>query len=248
MALAKISYKGKIYKISYELLGIDTNPQILILHGWGAHKELMKQAFEKHLANFYQIYVDLPGFGNSSVEDLLETKDYAQVIKEFLKVKNFKVRFFMGHSFGGKVSTLLCDDKAILILLSSAGIVVKKSLKVLFKIRLFKMLKFLGFGKFYRYFASEDGAKLSPLMYEIFKKVVDENFNEIFKNQRAKTLIFWGKDDKATPLQSGKTIHKLIEKSEFYPLEGEHFFFLTSPKNAEFIAQTLEKLRQENDY
>ena len=37
-------------------------------------------------------------------------------------------------------------------------------------------------------------------------------------------------------------------KSEFYPLEGEHFFFLTSPKNAEFIAQTLEKLRQENDY
>lgn len=243
MALAKISYKEKTYELSYELLGSDENPQMLILHGWGANKELMKQAFEKYLSSFCQIYLDLPGFGNSSVEELLETKDYAELIKEFLKVKNFNIAFFMGHSFGGKVSSLLCDEKSVLILLSNAGIVLKKSFKVRFKIRLFKMLKSLGFKNFYRYFASKDAATLSPLMYEIFKKVVDEDFSEIFKKQKAKTLIFWGQEDKATPLKSGENTHELIEKSEFYILEGDHFFFL-NPKNAKFIAKTLENFKE----
>ncbi len=243
MALAKIAFRNKIYNISYEFLGEDFKPKILILHGWGANKELMKQAFDKHLRNFYRVYVDLPGFGNSSVEELLDSKDYAEIIKEFLKSKNLNIAFFMGHSFGGKISTLLCDKNARLILLSSAGIVLKKALKIRLKIRLFKILKFLGFGSFYRYFASKDGANLSPLMYEIFKKVVDEDFSEIFKNQKARSLIFWGQEDKATPLKSGKTIHSFIEKSEFYELKGDHFFFL-KPQNAEFIAQILEKENQ----
>lgn len=243
MALARIPYKERIYQLSYELLGSCENPQILILHGWGANKELMKQAFEKYLTDFYQIYLDLPGFGNSGIEEILETKDYAELVKEFLKVKNFNVRFFMGHSFGGKVSTLLCDEKAILILLSNAGIVAKKSFKIRFKIRLFKVLKFLGFGRFYRYFASKDGATLSPLMYEVFKKVVDEDFSEIFRKQKAKTLIFWGKEDEATPLKSGEITHGFIEKSEFYILDGDHFFFL-NPRNTEFIAKTLKRLEE----
>ncbi|EAJ5524137.1 alpha/beta hydrolase, partial [Campylobacter jejuni] len=169
MAQTQLSYKNKTYQISYEILGDLSLPQILILHGWGANKELMKQSFCPFLKDFCQIYMDLAGFGNSSVEEILNTQDYANITELFLKQKKLDVCFFMGHSFGGKVSTLLAKEKDTLILLSSAGILAKKSLKVRFKIRIFKILKLFGLGKFYRYFASKDGVNLSPMMYETFK-------------------------------------------------------------------------------
>jgi len=49
-------------------------------------------------------------------------------------------------------------------------------------------------------------------------------------------LLFWGKEDTATPLWSGEKIASLLTKSQFYPLPGDHFFFL---KHSNFIAQTL---------
>ncbi|MBK1973991.1 alpha/beta hydrolase, partial [Campylobacter sp. TTU-622] len=56
----------------------------------------------------------------------------------------------------------------------------------------------------------------------------------------AKSLIFWGIDDKDTPLKSGELIHSFIKNSEFYPLNGDHFFFL---KHADFIAQKIQGIK-----
>ena len=76
-------------------------------------------------------------------------------------------------------------------------------------------------------------------MYETFKNVVDEEFESNFTRYEGKALLFWGKDDTATPLWSGEKIHKLIANSQFYPLDGDHFFFT---KHAKFIG---EKITQE---
>ncbi|MBM0637090.1 alpha/beta hydrolase [Campylobacter sp. VicNov18] len=236
MAQTQLVYKDKNYQISYEIIGEIFLPQILILHGWGANKELMKQSFWPFLKDFCQIYIDLAGFGKSSIAEVLNTQDYANIIKLFLKQKKLNVCFFMGHSFGGKISALLAKEQDTLILLSSAGILKQKSLKIRLKIRIFKILKRLGLGKFYPYFVSKDGVNLNPIMYATFKKVVDEDFSEIFSQQKAKSLIFWGKEDKATPLACGQILHELLQNSTFYPLEGDHFFFL---KHSAFIAQKL---------
>ncbi|EHB5117229.1 alpha/beta hydrolase [Campylobacter upsaliensis] len=242
MAQSIVVYKHQNYALSYEVIGFEKEEKILILHGWGANKELMINAFSHHLKDFCQIYVDLPGFGRSSVEEVLESEDYALIVGEFLKMKGWEIAYFMGHSFGGKICTLLAKNtpNTSLILLSSAGIISPKSFKVRFKIALFKFLKKLGFGSFYRFFASKDGANLSPLMYETFKKVVDEDFSAIFKSLENQSLIFWGEDDQATPLKSGELINTLIKKSTFYPLKGDHFFFL---QNAKFIADTIKKAK-----
>ncbi|EKI5323702.1 alpha/beta hydrolase, partial [Campylobacter coli] len=66
MALVNVIYNNDTYELSYEILNQDKKKSLLILHGWGANKELMKQAFSKNLNDFCQIYLDLPGFGNSS--------------------------------------------------------------------------------------------------------------------------------------------------------------------------------------
>ncbi|EAJ5525008.1 alpha/beta hydrolase, partial [Campylobacter jejuni] len=53
------------------------------------------------------------------------------------------------------------------------------------------------------------------------------------------SLIFWGKSDEATPLYCGEKMHELLKNSTFYPLEGDHFFFL---KHSAFIAQKIKEI------
>lgn len=107
MALKDVIYKEQIFKLSYELVNPTEEEVLLILHGWGSNKEIMKQAFTKTLPQYKHIYLDMPGFGKSTNDMILTTEDYGHIIQLFLDALNVKVSIVMGHSFGGKVSTLL---------------------------------------------------------------------------------------------------------------------------------------------
>ena len=224
MAVKEVKYGGKIYRISYETINPANKDVALFLHGWGANKEIMKKAFGAHFKGFRHVYVDMPGFGASSMHGALATKDYAKIIKSFLDELGASPKIIFGHSFGGKVATLLNPE--YLALLSSAGIVAKKPLWVLFKIALFKFLKLFGLGFLYKFFATKDVKGMSKTMYETLKNVVDEDFSSKFADFGGKAFIFWGEEDKATPLKSGERVSRLIKNSEFHALKGDHFFFL----------------------
>ena len=237
MAIKQIQCRQK-YNISYEIIG-QGKEDILFLHGWGANKEIMKKVFQAHLPDLRQIYVDLPGFGESDLNHPLNTKKYANIINTFLQDINSKPKIMVGHSFGGKIAALL--EPEILVLLSSAGILAKKRLWVRIKILIFKFFKMLGFGRLYRLFATKDVAGMSVWMYETLKNVVNEDFSDIFAKQKGLALVFWGQSDKTTPLQCGEKIAYLIKNSKFYPLIGDHFFFVLHGKMiSEEIMKTLE--------
>ena len=235
MALKEIRYRDKRFKLSYEIVNSDKKIDILILHGWGSNKELMRQPFGNELNDYRQIYLDLPGFGSSSNSMILTTRDYANIVSLFIEAGDINPSAIMGHSFGGKVATLL--NPKYLILLSSAGIKTKKPWLVKVKIATFKLLKPLGFGKIRELFISSDAKGMSHEMYETFKNVVDEDFRDEFANYGGEALLFWGEDDTATPLYTGKKIASLIKNSHFYPLSGDHFFFL---KHAKFISSEIK--------
>ena len=243
MALASVECGGAAYELGYELVGAAQSPAVLILHGWGANKELMKRAFGGELQNFCHIYLDLCGFGKSSIDRALSSFEYAKIVGEFLRQKNLAPQIIIAHSFGGKIAALLSTQIPLkmLVLLSSAGIVWRKNFKVRGKIALFKCLKRLGVSRFGGVFASKDVTGMSQTMYETFKKVVDEDFCEVFASVKCPALIFWGVDDDATPLKSGEKIQSLIANSEFYALNGGHFFFLENAQNAKFIAEKVER-------
>ncbi len=236
MASKEITYKEQPFQLSYELVNPAQEPVLLVLHGWGSNKEIMKQAFGKMLPEYKHIYLDMPGFGKSNNEMILTTEDYANIVKLFLDVLGVRATIAMGHSFGGKVSTLL--DTPCLVLLSSAGVVTVKPWSVKIKIATFKLLKPLGMKKIRELFVAPDAQGMSHEMYETFKNVVDEDFEASFAKSKSKALCFWGKEDTATPLYTGEKIAGLIENSEFYPLDGDHFFFL---KHRAFIADTITK-------
>jgi len=236
MAVKSIDYKNKEFKLSYEIVNPSAKESLLILHGWGSNKEIMKQAFRNELKDYKHIYLDMPGFGASFNPIILTTKDYGKIVELFLESLKVSPQIVMGHSFGGKVATLL--NSSYLVLLSSAGVVTEKPWSIKVKIATFKFLKPLGFTKIRKLFVAPDAQNMSQEMYETFKNVVDEDFESEFAKSKSRALCFWGIDDTATPLYTGEKIAGLIENSKFYPLKGDHFFFL---QHAQFIANEIEQ-------
>ena len=240
MAQKEIQFNNHTLAISYTIINPTASQTLVILHGWGSNKEIMQQAFKATLPNYKHIYIDMPGFGKSSNPLILKTDDYAKIIKLFLDKLNVTTDIVMGHSFGGKVATLL--NPPTLVLLSSSGVLVPKPWSVKTKIALFKLFKAFGIAKIRELFVSADAKGMSPEMYETFKNVVNEDFETNFANYSHQALLFWGEADTATPLYTGEKIQTLIQESKLYPLEGDHYFFL---KHANFIAQTIENETKE---
>jgi len=224
LALKSINLLDKQFDISYEVVNPNASEDIVFLHGWGSNKDIMKQAFSSCLSEYRHIYVDMPGFGKSSNNYVLTTKDYALVMQEFFNTLNTNITAIAGHSFGGKVATLLNPKN--LILLSTAGILEDKPLDVKLKIVMAKTLNTLGLGKITKAFRSKDVNTMSEVMYATFKNVVDEDFSNEFNSYKKNAMIFWGETDSATTLNSGKKINSLIENSSFNSYNSDHYFFL----------------------
>ena len=66
MAKKTLYYKDSAFNISYEILNLDLQRTLVFLHGWGSNKALMKQAFKDCFKSYRHLYIDMPGFGNSS--------------------------------------------------------------------------------------------------------------------------------------------------------------------------------------
>jgi len=208
--------------INYELFNIDKKETIIFLHGWGSNKEIMK-IFKDNFDEYKLLFIDMPGFGKSYTDEIWTTQKYAKYIDKFLKELNIDKFCIVGHSFGGKVATLL--NPKYLILLSSAGIIQEKSFKTKFKIKLFKALKPFGGTKIRKLFVSDDAKEMPQNMYETFKNVVDEDFSSNFKDYRGKAIVFGGDKDSAVTPQSNQKISELLN-SKLIMLNGDHYFFL----------------------
>ena len=235
MALKSFLYKGNGFAISYEILNPAQTTDIIFLHGWGSSKALMKQAFGKILPTFRHIYIDMPGFGGSNCDIALTTEDYAAIMELLLREIGASKEIILGHSFGGKVATLL--NPKLLVLVASAGILVPKPFKIRAKIAIFKVLKMTGLTTLRRFFVAPDAAGMSETMYQTFKNVVNEDFSANFKAFKHKALLCFGKKDTATPLWTGEVMHTLIADSRLVAFEGDHYFLFQEGKR---IADEIE--------
>jgi len=228
VAVKTLQYAQHTFSVSYEIINPAARHTIVFLHGWGSNKELMKQAFGHTLDTFRHVYIDLPGFGNSTAPIALDSESYADIMELFLAQINANDKeVIVGHSFGGKVAVLL--RPRLLVLLSSAGIVWPKPLKVRAKIAAFKLLKSLGLSTLRSRFVAEDAKALNKVMYETFKRVVNEDFSETFRHFGGRALLCWGREDTATPMRSAEKINRLIADSRLVAMEGDHYFFLKQP-------------------
>ena len=107
MAIREIILDSQHFHISYKIIDNKSDSWVLFLHGWGANKELMEGAFGGRFKSLNHLYVDLPGFGGSSNESMLDSADYGRIISAFLDSLKIAPKIIIAHSFGGKIATLL---------------------------------------------------------------------------------------------------------------------------------------------
>jgi len=235
LAQKTIEVNNKQFNIAYEILNAKEEKNLIILHGWASSKELMKNVFSPYLKNYKHIYIDLPGFGKSLTSEVLDVYLYAQIVEEFLKKLGASKDIIMGHSYGGKVATLL--KPTTLVLLSSAGIIEEKSAKVKLKIKISKVLNIFALGKISKLFRSKDVNTMSENMYQTFKNALKEDLTSDFKDFSNKAFIFWGEKDTAATFNAGKQIHALMKNSELISYDDDHFFFI---RHANDITKRIE--------
>ncbi len=246
------------FTLYYEEYGKQEAPNIVILPGWGQTRETFKYIIAS-LENDYKIYiVDYPGFGNSPFPHRdLTIYDYANLIIDFLNIKNIHNPIIIAHSFGGRIAIVLNGylHQSIkqLILIGSAGIKPKKTWYQKLRQLTYKLLKNCQFfvpkkkrktylNKLLHYFGSTDFQQLNPNERQTFINIVNEDLKPYLKGINVATLLIWGENDTSTPLKDGQIMAKEIADAGLVVLRGcEHFCYLEEPSVVlKIIRQFLE--------
>jgi len=213
----------------------EKTPPIIFLHGWQQNKKSFS-SLVPFLYKQNQLYLlDLPGFGKSDFPGKnFNSFDYAREIIHWINQKKLKKVILAGHSFGGKIASIITannpDLVEKLILIASSGIPETKPYYPYLKF-IPKNIKNI----FSSLFESKD-YKSSGKLVSIFKEVVKEDIQPIFSQISTPTLIIWGIKDEELPLDFGKKISHLIKNSSLKTLEAGHFPFIDKPEEvAELI-------------
>ena len=220
-------------------------PTVVVLHGWGGRIESMHPVIECLAPSFRVVAIDLPGFGDSPAPNgVWGTPDYAAFVRDLLAGMEIERAHFVGHSFGAKVSLYLAAVHADLVdklvLSGSPGIKVAPSLQARFKKVASTSARVAGHlgppGKklkqaVYDRIASDDYKQSGPLR-PILVKVVNEDLGHLLGRIRASTLLVWGSDDDAVPLEAARKMEKYIPDAGLVVFEGAgHFAYLDQPQH-----------------
>ena len=168
-------------------------------------------------------------FFESEPEKPLTIFDYYEYVKQVIKMQTAKQIIVVGHSFGGRVGIKLavnnCCDK--LVLVDSAGLKPKRGIKYYIKVYTYKIKKKLKLN--IEKYGSQDYKTLSPIMKQTFINIVNHYQNKEITKINIPTLIYWGSEDKETPLEFAKTFNKKIKNSRLVVIENcGHFSYLQS--------------------
>lgn len=215
---------------------------VLFLHGWGCNGNTFSSICAR-LKDYCVTKVDLWGFGNTPLpveaENGWSVEDYADNLATFIQRQNYKNLTIVGHSFGGRIATVIASKYphllTKLVLVDSAGFV-KVNFKKWLKVRRYKCLKFLAkISKKARnkveQMGSDDFKACNGALRRTFVKVVNCSLEDFASKIKCPTLLIWGQKDKDTPLWMAKKFNKLIDNSGLVILKNcGHFCFLENSK------------------
>ena len=224
--------KINLDKVNYIQYGNDKGKDIILLHGWGQNIEMM-EPLGNPLSNKYHITIlDFPGFGKSSEPDeVWAVSDYANLVHELVKKLKIKKPTLIGHSFGGRVSIVYASMYEVdrVVLFGSPCVKTKHELTL--KEKMLKKAKTIpGMKKAAElaknYIGSVDYKNASPKMRDILVKTVNEDLSAYAKKITVPTLLIWGENDEAIPVEEAKMLEDLLTDGALIVLPGTHYAYL----------------------
>lgn len=213
--------------INYEQIG-EGSENVIILHGWG---QSLSPWYNTALfcAKKYKVtMLDFPGFGFSEEPSTSwDTYEYAELVKDFLAKIGIVKTIIIGHSFGGRVGTILASKfphlVQHLILVDSGGIEIK-SFSVKIKILVYKIfikhVKSILGERLKKIFGSVDYRAISGVMRQVFVKVVNQDLRYLFNTIKQPITVIWGSNDQVLPVKYVKIYKELIPQSEIRVIWG----------------------------
>ncbi len=235
----------KNIKIEYTDTG--AGAPILLLHGWGACKEVWQGVVSLLKGQYRCIALDLPGCGGSGLPEApLTVEDYAALVLEFLKTLEIENPILIGHSHGGRTILELLTKghlrPAKVVLFGSAGIPAKKTFKKSMRQFCFKTAKKAlllpgirrcsagALDKLRSVFGSADYNAAPEVMRRTMVQVLHTDYTQNLPKITAPCLLIWGENDTATPLWQGQLMEKQIPDAGLCVIKGAgHYSFTEQP-------------------
>lgn len=233
--------------IDYIEIGKINHTTLIFFHGWakGYNKELYSKLINKLSQKFHIIALDFPGFGNSQLPSKpWNLNDFSEFTKSFCQKLKIRKCILIGHSFGGKVVLKLASQNPKfvqkIILIDSTGME-KKSLEVKTLMKITELIPQPLKPILLPPFGSTDYIDNLGIMRKSFRKVINENLENLMPNIKIPTLLIWGKNDLLTPLWQGEIMNQKIANSKLVIIDnGNHDLALLQPNTtAKIIGQFL---------
>ena len=231
----------KIKDLNINYIQYGSGADVILLHGWGQNIQMM-DPLGKNLDNFKITILDLPGFGSSEIPKTAYTiNDYTEFLHEFLEELEIENPILIGHSFGGRIAINYASKYKVnkLVLFGSPFIVrEKKGLKVKV-LKTLKSIKFLDnlAETMKNHMGSEDYKAARGVMREILVKTVNIDLHDAASKIKCDTLLIWGENDAAVPVEEAKELEKTIKDSALIVLPGTHYCYL---ENLSHVTSILE--------
>ena len=212
---------------------------VVLLHGWGQNIEMM-DFIGKRLINNRKIILDFPGFGESDEPSRpFSVDDYTELLRKLLIDLNVENPILVGHSFGGRVAIKYASKYNTNKVVLFGTPCIRKVKEPTLKEKLYKMTKNTMVGDIVRKYAgSKDYNDASPIMRGTLVKVVNEDLLEDAKKITAPTLLIWGKNDDAVPIEMAKELEPQMQNAAVILLEGSHYAYLENLDRVSIILNT----------
>ena len=230
-------------KINYIQYGKGSD--ILLLHGWGQIIEMMK-ILGDHFENNHRITIlDFPGFGKSDEPKTpWSVEDYSLLVGKLVKKLKIKNPIIIGHSFGGRVAIKYSSMNEVNKLVLFGAPCIREQKELPLKVKILKSLKKLPglneLGEYMkRYIGSDDYRNSPPALKQSMVKLLNDDMRDLLPNIKVPTLLLWGENDTATPIEDAELMEKTIPDAGLVRVPGcSHYVFLEQPVYINNIIKT----------
>ncbi len=223
--------------LNYEKKG-KQGRDVILLHGWGQNIEMMAFIADFLKDHFIVYNIDLPGFGKSGEPpEAWDSEDYTRFLHDFCMKKKISDPIFIAHSFGCRIALRYAYHYGAyrMVLTGAAGIRDKHGLAWYARTYSYKLgKKILSLKPFEQYAealkknaGSEDYRNASGVMRNTLVKVVNEDITPILSEITTETLLVFGENDEATPVEKGKLMEQLMPDAALVIFENDdHYAYI----------------------
>ncbi len=223
-----------------------SGPAVLLLHGWGASKELMAP-ISARLRGYRCVAPDQPGFGATAPPpQAWGPLEYASWVAALLDRLGIERAHVVGHSNGGRVAIALAASRphrvSRLVLTDSAGIRPRHGPAYRWRVRTFKLLRAASRAGWMPAPVREEAARRAEArgsadyraaagtLRASMVRLVNADMRAELRRLAAPTLLIWGEHDADTPLRDGRAMERLIPDAGLVVFEGcGHFAYAQQP-------------------